>query len=107
MVGLVTLVAGILFFAVPAVPPLLPILLYAGMGLLIWRWAAAAGWSDQHQLALASGALLTYMLYGFRLAARGSPADLIFHSVVCAVIAWLLVWLFSRHAHALSVSPGG
>lgn len=118
VVGLVALVAGVLFFAiqlfflaVPAVPPLLPILLYgvlyAGMVLLVWRWATTAGWTYQHQLALASGLLLTYMLYGFRLSARGSLADLIFHSVVCGVIIWLLVWMFSRYAHASSVELRG
>ncbi len=118
MVGLVALVAGVLFFAfqvvfpsVPAIPPWLAILLYAGlyarMGWLIWRWATTAKWSDRHALALAAGALLTYALYGFRLAARGSLADLIFHGVVCVVIASLLVWMFSRHAHASSVSLEG
>jgi hypothetical protein len=118
MVGLVALVAGVLFFAirlffpaVPAVPPLLPILLYAGlyagMGLLVWRWATAAGWTDQHQLALVSGLLLTYMLYGFRLSARGSLADLIFHAVVCGVFIWLLAWMVSRHAQVSSVSQRG
>jgi hypothetical protein len=91
---------------VPAIPPPLPILLYAGMGLLIWRWAAAAGWSDQFTLALTSGALLTYMLCGFRLSARGRFADVIVHRVVCVVIAWLLVRLFSRHAHAREHGAG-
>jgi hypothetical protein len=115
VVGLMAWVAGILFFALqvffpamPAIAPLLPILLYvglyAGMGRLIWRWATTVGWSDQHVLALAAGALLTYALYGFRLAARGSLADLIFHGAVCVVIAWLLAWMFSRHAQASSVS---
>jgi hypothetical protein len=114
IMGLVTLVAGVLFFAfqvffptIPTIPPLLPILLYAGlyagMGLLIWRWATASAWSDQHLLALVSGALLTYMLYGFRLSARGSLADLIFHSVVCGVIVGMFIWMLSRHAHVSSV----
>ncbi len=115
VVGLVALVAGILFFAiqlffpaVPVVPPLLPILLYAGlyagMVLLIWHWATGSKWTVQHQLAPASGALLTYMLYGFRLATRGSLADLIFHGVVCMIIACLLVWMFFRSAQAANVS---
>lgn len=111
------LVAGVLFFAfqvffpaVPAIPPLVPILLYAGlyagMGWLIWGWATTAGWTYQHQLALAAGALLTYMLYGFHLSARGSLADLIFHGVVCVVIACLLAWMFARHSQASSVPVG-
>ncbi len=118
MVGLVAFVAGVLFFAlqlvfpaVPAIPPLLPILLYpglyAGMGWLIWRWATTSGWTDQHALALASGALLTYMLYGFRLSARGSLADLIFHGAVCMVIVCLLVWMFFRFSRASSVLSSG
>jgi hypothetical protein len=115
MVGLAAFVAGVLFFALqvafptmPAIPPLLPILLYAGlyarMGLLIWRWATVAGWNDQHSLALAAGALLTYMLYGFRLAARGSLADVVMHSALCGIIALLLVWVASRQTWASSRS---
>jgi hypothetical protein len=115
VMGLVVFVAGVLFFtiqvffpAVPAIAPLLPILLYgalyAGMVLLIWRWATGSKWTVQHQLALASGALLTYMLYGFRLSARGGLVDLIFHGVICVVIICLLVWMFSRYAQGSSVS---
>lgn len=118
MTGLVTFVAGVLFFtiqaffpAVPAIPPLLPILLYgglyAGMVILIWCWASGSKWMVQHQLALASGALLTYMLYGFRLSARGGLVDLIFHGVVCVVIICLLVWMFFRSVQVSSVSLGG
>jgi len=115
-VGAIVLLAGVLFFGaqqffprVPTIPALLPILLYGllygGVIILIWRWSATPGWSSQHQLALAAGALLTYMLYGFRLSARGSLVDLIFHSVVCAATTGLLIWTFSRNSHAPSVSP--
>ena len=48
------------------IPPLPPTLLYAGLytglGVLIWRWATASGWSDLHTPALTTGVLLTYML---------------------------------------------
>ena len=110
-VGLLALLAGALFFSiqrffppVPAILPLLPILLngvlYAVVVILIGHWATKPEWTVQHQIALASGALLTYMLYGFRLSARGTLADLIFHSVICLVISCLLAWLFFRYAHS-------
>lgn len=114
-IGVFALLAGALFFGiqqfflrVPAIPPLLPILLYvalyAAVVTLIWRWSAVPAWTAYHQLALASGALLTYMLYGFRLAARGSLADLIVHAIVCAVIVCLLAWVFSRAASHVRAS---
>ena len=118
LVGMIAALSGVLFFGielffptVPTIPPLLPLLLYTGLYavviILIWRWSATPGWTPSHQLALASGALLTYMLYGFRFAARGSLADLVFHCVVCAVILCLLAWTFSRYAHVSSVSQAG
>jgi hypothetical protein len=113
LVGMIAFLAGVLFFGiqlffpmVPTIPPLLPMLLYgilyAVVVMLIWHWSATSGWTPQYQLALAAGALLTYMLYGFRLSARGSLADLIFHGAVCVVIAWMLAWMFSRFSHASS-----
>lgn len=115
LVGVIALLAGLLFFGiqvffptVPAIPPLLPILLhvilYAVVVILIWRWSASPGWTPPHQLALASGALLTYMLDGFRLAARGSLTDLLFHGAVCVVMSFLLVWMFSRCSRTSSLA---
>jgi len=105
--GLTALLAGALFFGIrylplffPIIPAILPILLYGvvyfGTALLIRRWATTSGWTVQHQLALASGALLTYMLYGFRLvvAKGGGLADLLFHGSVCMVFAGLLARMF-------------
>ncbi len=110
-VGLIAFLAGALFFGiqlffptVPAIAPLLPILmyavLYAVVAILIEHWSTEPGWTAHHQIALASGALFTYMIYGFLLESRGSLADIIFHGVVCVVISCLLVWLFSRYTYS-------
>jgi hypothetical protein len=115
LVGLIAFLAGALFFGiqhffptVPSIAPLLPILLYgvlyAVMVILIGRWSTEPRWTAHHQIALASGALFTYMIYGFSLESRGRLADIIFHGVVCVVISCLLVWLFSRYAHSSRVS---
>jgi hypothetical protein len=65
------------------------------------------GWSDQHTLALTSGALLTYMLYSFHLSARGHFAAMIVHRVGRDVIALLCARLLSRQAHRLSMAWEG
>lgn len=118
LVGLIAFLAGALFFGiqlffpiVPAIPPLLPFLLngalYVAMVLLIRRWSRQREWSAGHLLALASGALVTYMIYGFWLESRGGLADIIFHGVVCVVISCLLAWMFSRYSHSSRVSLVG
>jgi hypothetical protein len=50
-----------------------------------------------------SGALIETMLFGFLLVSRGSPADLIFHAILCAVILLLLAWI-ARGLHTSKVS---
>ena len=118
LVGLIAFLAGALFFGiqlffptVPAIPPLLPILLYgvlyAVVVILIGLWSTQQRWNAHHQIALASGALLNYMLYGFQLESRGSLADIVFHGIVCMVISCLVAWLFFRYSHSSRVSLVG
>jgi hypothetical protein len=45
------------------VPAMLAVL--AGGSWLLWHWSRRAGWSAAHELAAASGLLLTYAWYGF------------------------------------------
>jgi hypothetical protein len=104
-----TLFSG-MFLLLPhiaAVPLLVSMLLYAAVYaiiiILVWRWSTQRLWSARHHLALATGALIETMLFGFLLVSRGSPADLISHAVLCAVILLLLAWI-ARGLHASKVS---
>src|SRR6266567_2423639 len=104
LVGLTAFLAATLFSAMflllphmPAVPLLVSMLLYVAvyviMIILVWRWSTQRQWGARHHLALATGALIETMLFGFLLVSRGSPADLIFHAVLCVVILLLLPWI--------------
>jgi len=104
LVGLAAFLAATLFSGIflllphmEAVPLLVSILLYVAvymiMIILVWRWSTRRQWGAHHHLALAAGALIETMLFGFLLVSRGSPADLIFHVVLCAVILLLLAWI--------------
>ncbi|MFL5655507.1 MAG: hypothetical protein ACJ8CB_15185 [Ktedonobacteraceae bacterium] len=106
-VGLMAFLAAMLFSGmflffpgIPGVPALLPILLYVALFvavmLLIRHWSTQHMWNARHRLALASGALIETMIFGFLLVSRGSLADLIFHAVLCVVILLLLVSIVRR-----------
>ena len=41
-------------------------LLVGGIGTLVLRWSRRRGWGESHRLALAGGALLTYVWLGFQ-----------------------------------------
>jgi hypothetical protein len=104
LVWLMALLAAILFAGLflflpnlPGVPSLLAVPLYVALYVtvitLVRRWSTKRLWGARHHLALASGALIETMLFGFLLVSRGSPADLIFHAVLCVVILLLLAWI--------------
>jgi len=104
LVGLMAFLVSVVFSGVflfspgvPVIPALLPILLYttlyAVVMLLILYWSAQSVLYTRHQLALASGALIETMIFGFLLVSRGSLADLIIHAVLCVVILFLLAWI--------------
>src|SRR5262249_23032039 len=109
LVGLIAFLASLLFSGmflffpmITSVPAVLPILLYVagygGMALLIWRWSTRRTWSTHHLLALASGALIETMLFGFLLVSEGSLADLILHIGLCVVLLLMLAWIARRSA---------
>jgi hypothetical protein len=111
LVGLVAFLASatfsatfLLFPQLTVVPAALPVLLYAtgyaGVALLMRRWSTSHLWSRRHLLALASGALVETMLFGFLLVSQGSSADLILHIALCALLLLLLVAMARRRGTA-------
>ena len=57
-------------FIPEAVSPWLPVIgwfvLVGCAGALVLRWSLSRGWDDRHRLALAGGAMLTYVWLGFK-----------------------------------------
>jgi len=107
LVGLMALLAAMLFSGLflflptlPGIPSPLSILLYVTLYVavvtLVRRWSTRRPWSTRHLLALASGALIETMLFGFLLVSRGSLADLILHLVLCVVLLLGLWWIARR-----------
>lgn len=114
LVGLMAFLAAILFSGLflflptlPGIPSLFSILLYVAlyvaMVILVWRWSTQHLWSSRHLLALASGALIETMLFGFLLVSRGSPADLMLHVALCVVLL-LGLWWIARSLRASETS---
>ena len=107
VVGVVTMVAGAAFFlgknAGETVPAALMVvaylLLYAVAVLVVRRWSTLAGWGEDHRVALAGGALLTYAWHAFPEGSlgRGNDAvDLIGNAVFAAAAAALVIVAFRR-----------
>jgi hypothetical protein len=112
--GLMAFVAAMLFSGLflflptlPGVPSLLSILLYVALYVavvtLVRRWSTQRLWSTRHLLALASGALIETMLFGFLLVSRGRLADLMLHLVLCVVLL-LGLWWIARRLRATQIS---
>jgi len=77
--------------------------LYVAVVTLVRRWSTQCLWSAPHLLALASGALIETMLFGFLLVSRGSLADLILHLALCVVLLLGLSWI-ARRLRATQIS---
>lgn len=107
LVGLVTFVLGLLWFAplllhyglFPAFPVAIAIALIlacaAGTFFLIRYWSTSQNWGDGHRIALIFGALMASMLAGYRLSGIVLPIDFIGKAVfnVIAIIGLLyLIW---------------
>ena len=117
LVGLMAFLAAILFSGLflflptlPGIPPLFSILLYVALYVavvsLIWRWSIQRLWNSRHLLALASGALIETMLFGFLLVSRGSLVDLLLHIVLCVVLL-LGLWWIARRLRATQITYSG
>jgi hypothetical protein len=108
LVGLVTFVAAAAWFALLGLPhslragalALAPMLAEIAMAIavaaLIRRWSGPdRAWTDLHRLALASGALLISMLFGFFFVTASNPIDQLGQGVASIVAIGLLA-LFAR-----------
>jgi hypothetical protein len=71
-------------------PMLAEVALVAGVVVLLWRWSARRGWADLHRLALAGGAMLASMLFGFFAVTAGNPVDQLGQGVASVVAIILL-----------------
>ncbi len=70
-----------------------------GTFTLLRRWSASENlWTDQHRLALISGAMLASMLEGFFFATAGNPVDQIGQGLA-SVISILLLAFFTWKIH--------
>lgn len=109
----VTLVAGVVFeitLLVPFPTPLWATLLAlvaseAGMAVLALTWSARQGWDGRHRMALAGGALLTYVWHVFfthPMVAATPAVNLISH-IVFGLGAVILLVLAARRAGATAV----
>jgi hypothetical protein len=90
-------------------------LLVGGVGALVLRWSRRRDWGEQHRLALAGGALLTYVWLGFQqstfLDVSRSIAllgNVVFGAgaIGLLVLAWKAVARQAAHEHAASPLPG-
>jgi hypothetical protein len=110
LVGLTTLAAAVAWFvllnlphalregALVLLPMLAEIAMVSGVAALIRRWSALRGWSDLHRLALACGALLISMLFGFFFVTAGNPVDQLGQGIASIVTIALLA-LFARRLY--------
>jgi hypothetical protein len=108
LVGLVTFVGAAAWFNLVGLPqslragalvlaPMLgEIAIAIVVATLIRRWSGPdRAWTDLHRLALASGALLISMLFGFFFVTAGNPIDQLSQGVASVVAIGLLA-LFAR-----------
>jgi hypothetical protein len=88
------------------IPMLLGVALVALVVVLVGRWSAPSRrWTDAHRLALASGALLTSMLYGFFFVTAGNPVDQTGQAIASSMAVTLLA-VFARRVRKRSASVG-
>jgi hypothetical protein len=69
--------------------------LAVGVGLALWRWTAAAGWTNTHRLAVISGALIAHTVFGIVANTHTTP-DTVGLTVIGVVMTILLGLLARR-----------
>jgi hypothetical protein len=74
--------------------------LVAVVGALVLRWSRSRGWGHLHRLALAGGALLTYVWLGFQQATYlgVSRATALLGNIVFGIGAIVLLMLAARQS---------
>jgi hypothetical protein len=115
LVGLTTFAAAVAWFALLDLPDplrvgalaLAPILaeiaMVIGVTALLRRWSSQNGWTDLHRVALAWGALLVSMLFGFFAVTASNPIDQLgqgIASIVTIVLLALFGWRLHQRDHA-------
>ena len=105
-VGLIGLVAGVLFEAVPlgAAGVAVIVALWAGLAALAARWAVRAAWTPRHTLAAAAAAMVTYGWHAFpeTPAVPALPAVDLVGNTVFALGAVLLIGMAWRRTAVAS-----
>jgi hypothetical protein len=115
LVGAVVLVATSLVMARQYLPEFVPVWLVAAgwfalvavVGALVLRWSRSRGWGDPHRLALAGGALLTYVWLGFQQATYldVSRTTALLGNIVFGIGAVLLLMLAARRQSRYADDP--
>ncbi|GAB2836722.1 hypothetical protein GCM10027176_46340 [Actinoallomurus bryophytorum] len=82
-------------------PMLAAAALAVGAGVAVWRWTAAAGWTDTHRLAVVSGALIAHTVFGVVANTHSTP-DTVGLTVIGVVMTILLGLLARRLGGALA-----
>jgi hypothetical protein len=110
LVGAIALVATSLVMTRQYLPESVPVWLVAAgwfalvavVGTLVLRWSRSRGWGDPHRLALAGGALLTYVWLGFQQATYldVSRATALLGNIVFGIGAVVLLILAVRRQRA-------
>lgn len=77
-------------------PMIAAAMMAGGLSLLIRRWSASdVRWTDLHRLALAAGAMVASMMFGFFVVTASNRIDHLGQGVIC-VAAGLLLAAFAR-----------
>ncbi|GAA4219337.1 hypothetical protein FHR32_000365 [Streptosporangium album] len=110
LVGTVALAVSGLFFVRPESWPgtALGVALIALMTTVVARWSRRAGWAASHRLALAGGALLTYVWAGFLLLSlenSASTANLIGQAILALGAVVLLAVAARRTRRTWTAAP--
>ncbi|MFB3766464.1 MAG: hypothetical protein ACE14P_14615 [Methanotrichaceae archaeon] len=112
LVGAFSLAAGSIFMLVPHpsawwIPVILYLVLYIAVIIVVVSWSRRSGWGDEHRLALASGALLTYAWHAFpqpSLFLDNSTIDLIGNTIF-ALAAIALIAVAAKRVTSNAAEP--
>ena len=68
--------------------------LAVGLGVALWRWTAAVGWTSRHRLAAISGALIAHTVFGIVANTHTAPDTV--GLMVIGVVMTILLGLLGR-----------
>ncbi|WP_433293438.1 hypothetical protein ACQP2F_30625 [Actinoplanes sp. CA-030573] len=111
VVGIVALTVGVVLMLVDPLPAYAGVVIvpaaFATTITVVWRWSNRPGWDGRHRLALAGGALLTYVWHSFTMnpVVPASAALRVGSHVVFALVAVVLLVLEARRVRARETRP--